>query len=137
MGKGKIIGLMMLVVGLYWATIEALSLFKDLIYFHKTKVIKGKVIGYEHIRKKVKDCLIIEYEDEGSPTEKKQYESRKSFKEGKYLIGDIVDLRYYRKGKKDIVFLNRISDYLLIPLLGFLGGCFFILIGIVALFIAE
>ena len=138
MSEEKSVGMFFIALGLFFGVSNSISLLKRKIFLPKTKVIKGKIISFENgPRLSYKFCPVIEYEDEEYPYEKKQYTSQMSYSDGKYRVGDIVEIRYYKNGNKDVIYMNNKSDIWTAPLIGMSLGYGFMIIGLIILLFIE
>ena len=117
-----------MVVGLVFGIYHSISIIKRKRYFPKTKLIEGKIVGF-------RDSLypVIEYQDEDSHLKKKQYISKQQCKEEEYKVGDTIEILYYKKGKKDIVYLKSESLFVKSDIINAVLGYAFTIIGIIIL----
>lgn len=95
-----IIGPVSLIIGI-------LLLIKRKEFVSKSRVISGTVIDTKegYVNNKKSFFPVIEYYDENNSS-KEVFESDTGYNPPKYKVGDIVEVRYYRRGEKKISCLN-------------------------------
>lgn len=91
-----ILGSIILIIGIGY-------LINRLAFMRKAKVIKGKIIRIkeDYINNRKSFFPTIEYSDYNG--KRSVYESNTGYRRSKYRINDIVNLRYLRVNKKNVV----------------------------------